>query len=928
MGKKAGRRTQALKNSIFTLLFLVSLSLPAAKYPPGIRWREINGSGITIIFPAGRDNEAAKTLEAAARLRAELAAFWRRDLPGRTRIVLSDSTDDANGFATFFPFNLVGADLAEPPPDSELAGSGPLLQLVLAHELTHLFTMNAGSPLFRGARRLFGSHPVLFPAVQLPPWVIEGLAVEGESRITGDGRLNHAPYRLMLDAARRDGLFPSWSSLAGMPAAWPGPNGKYLYGAGFMEFLADRYGRDSLRRYAERFSTRLLSFGSGRDFQKLFTRPLGSLWVEYAAGRSGTVASDVPTSPPLTANGFFNQYPCPVGENELIYYRRDYQSRGEVVRLDLKNGREKPLFRIDAVNGISVAENGKKILLSAVDNFHAFSEFSDLYEYDLEKDKLKRLSRGQRLSQPERKETSGEIYCVQHRDGVYRLAVFDTQKGAARPLSRPFAGMAQPSLSPEGSSVAAAIKPAGGRWGIGLFSENGGLQAFISHPDNDLSQPRWHGEKRLFFIIAGKETSRLASLFLDQNSGSICDDLRLSGLRQFDLARDGREIYFTYYSGRGQEVACSALENLGFSPLEITVASAVPETKAAALPAPSRRYRFWRDLLPRWWSPALRSAGDEIQAGAMTGGQDALGIHSYSLEGYYGVDSRRTNILFQYVYEGLFPTLSLSAGDSVEYYRGSDSAVRTREMTLASLWPLRIRTRSQLHAYADLHLEKRLYIDDDSEFALGDMRNGFRLGMRFNSVREWYDSVSPSDGIALTLQGALHPSGMGNEMASHALQADLRGYVSLFRPGVLALRLAAAKNWGPASYYYDMGGLTADGGLGSSRPFRLLRGFETGRFFGNRGWQFNVEYRLPLFRIEKAVLPAVSLDRLWLKPFLDAGRLSSRIHVSTLAWSVGAEAVLRLAFGGAAAYDLAFGFAHGFGPDEHWWLYLRTGKSF
>jgi hypothetical protein len=476
--------------------------------------------------------------------------------------------------------------------------------------------------------------------------------------------------------------------------------------------------------------------------------------------------------------------------------------------------------------------------------------------------------------------------------------------------------------------VATAVKPDGGPWGIGLFSENGELRAFISLPGNDLSQPRWQGDKKLFFIMAGNEASRLASLSLAGSSGSVCDDRRLSGLRQFDLAHDGREIIFTYYSGRGQEVARIALESLEFSPLEIIVASGIPETKTAALPALSRPYRFWRDLLPRWWSPALRSSGDEIQAGAMTSGQDAPGIHSFSLEGYYGIDSRRANFLFQYVYDGLFPTLSLVAGDSVEYYRGSDTAVRTREMTLASLWPLRIRKRSQLQAYADLHLEKRLYIDDNGEFALGDMKNGFRLGIRFNSVREWYDSVSPSDGITLTLQGALHPSGMGNEMASHALQADLRGYVSLFRPGVLALRLAAAKNWGPASYYYDMGGLTADGGLGSSRPFRLLRGFETGRFFGNRGWQFNVEYRLPLFRIEKAVLPAVSLDRLWLKPFLDAGRLSSRIHVSTLAWSVGAEAVLRLAFGGAAAYDLAFGFAHGFGPDEHWWLYLRTGKSF
>lgn len=926
MGKKAGCRPQTLKKRLFAVLWLAGLALAGAKYPPGLHWREIERGPIAVIFPAGHDVEAEAALAAAENLHEKLLGFWRFQPLGRVRIVLADNTDQPNGFATYFPFNLVEADLAEPPPDSEISGSGSWLDLVLAHELTHLFTLNAGSGLFRLAHGIFGNLPLIYSATQLPPWVIEGLAVEGESRLTGDGRLDHSPYRLMLEAARRDGFFPDWKRLAGMPAAWPGPTAKYLFGAGFMEFLAEKSGTDSLRIYLKHATNQLILFGSSRDFKRTFGDSLGKLWEEYRlSGRPASVAS---APRPLTTNGFLHQYPCPIGDGTLAFYRRDYQSRGEVVRLDLKSGRDRALFKMDAVNGLSLAENGKKILLSAVDRFHAFSELSDLYEYDLEKGKLKRLSRGMRLSQPAGNGNPGEIYCVQRVTGRYHLALFDASRGKSRLLSIPFAGMAQPSISPDGSMVAAAVKPDGGPWGIGLFSENGELRAFISLPGNDFSQPRWQGNKKLFFIMAGKEASRLASFSLDGSGGRTCDDPRLSGLRQFDLSRDGREIFFTYFSGRGQEVARITLENPGFSPLEITVASGIPETKAAALPAPSRPYRFWRDLLPRWWSPALRQGGDEIQAGILTSGQDALGIHSYGLEGYYGIDSRRANVLFQYVYDGLFPTLSLSAGDSVEYYRGSDTAVRTRELTLASLWPLRVRKRSQLHAYADLHLEKRSTIDGDSEFALGDMRNGFRLGMRLNSVREWYDSVSPSDGITLTLQGTLHPSGMGNEMASHALQADLRGYIPLFRPGVLALRLAAAKNWEPASYYYDMGGLTADGGLGSSRPFRLLRGFETGRFIGNRGWQFNVEYRLPLFRIEKAILPAVSLDRVWLKPFLDAGRLSSRSHVSPPAWSVGAEAVLRLAFGGAAAYDLAFGFAHGFGPVKQWQIYLRTGRSF
>jgi outer membrane protein assembly factor BamA len=314
----------------------------------------------------------------------------------------------------------------------------------------------------------------------------------------------------------------------------------------------------------------------------------------------------------------------------------------------------------------------------------------------------------------------------------------------------------------------------------------------------------------------------------------------------------------------------------------------------------------------------------------MTGGQDALGIHAFSLEGYYGLSSRRPNLLFSYAYDGLFPTLSLTYSDTVEYYRGSRNSLRIRELKLASLWPLRLRKRSQLHAYADLHLEERSYIEDRGVFDFSGSANGFRLGLGFNSAREYYDSVSPADGVRFALQGFIHPEGLDNYRANRGIQADLRGYFSLFRPGVLACRLAAARSWDAGIQFYEMGGRMAENGLTSSHPFRLLRGFDTGYFSGDRGWQFNLEYRRPLFKIEKAVVPAFSLDRVYLTAFFDMGRVFFHYkgYVQPIAYSVGGEAVLRLAFGGSAATDLALGVARGFGPEKQTWIYLRTGRSF
>jgi hypothetical protein len=588
---------------------------------------------------------------------------------------------------------------------------------------------------------------------------------------------------------------------------------------------------------------------------------------------------------------------------------------------------------MDAVNALAAGGDGS-LYLSAAELHRSFRDFSDLYAFDLKKGRLQRLSKGKRLShpawQPARPGAPERIYCVERRNNRSRLALFDPKTGEARSISMAFAGMAHVALSPDGVRIAAAAKPAGGPWGIAVFHASGAVESFLSLEDCDLSQPRWQKDGKLLFIVTGRETSFLALWSLETDGAWRLDESRLDGIRQFDLAGDGRDILFSYYGGRGEEIASTPAEWIPQSPIEISVTTGIPEGKAVtAFPPAARPYRPWRDLLPRWWAPALRSSG-EIQAGVMTGGQDALGIHSYSLEGYYGLGSRRGSFLCQYAYDGLFPTLWLILGDSVEYYRGSDTAGRTRELKLASLWPLRMRRRAQIHAYADLHLEKQTFIDGPRQLPLPDLRNGFHLGVRFSSAREWYDSVSPADGITLAAQGSFHPRRMGNDRGNRGIQADLRAYLPFFRPGVLALRLAAAGSWEGGPTFYPMGGLAAHGALGNDRPFGLLRGFASGDFRGDRGWQFNLEYRLPLLRVEKALLPAVSLDRIWLRPFLDVGRLHLHYwdYEQPTAYAAGAEAVLRLGIGGLAAYDIAIGAAYGFGPEERWSVFMRTGPSF
>ena len=147
----------------------------------------------------------------------------------------------------------------------------------------------------------------------------------------------------------------------------------------------------------------------------------------------------------------------------------------------------------------------------------------------------------------------------------------------------------------------------------------------------------------------------------------------------------------------------------------------------------------------------------------------------------------------------------------------------------------------------------------------------------FNSAREYYDSISPVGRCRTSpCNIPFSPAGLGNEFASRSAQADLRALY----PPVPARGAGLAPGRWPRSwndpYGFTMGGLEgeAGSGLGRNHPFDLLRGFPADYCNrGNGGYLFNLEYRLPLFKIEKAVLPAVSLDRVYLNAFFDMGRL-------------------------------------------------------
>src|SRR6185369_12183532 len=87
--------------------------------------------------------------------------------------------------------NRINIWVRAPVTDLDIEQFRDWLDLVITHELTHIFHLDAAGGVGRALRSVFGRLPYSWPVFSnddLPRWAVEGLAVEFETRGTGSGR--------------------------------------------------------------------------------------------------------------------------------------------------------------------------------------------------------------------------------------------------------------------------------------------------------------------------------------------------------------------------------------------------------------------------------------------------------------------------------------------------------------------------------------------------------------------------------------------------------------------------------------------------------------------------------------------------------------------------------------------------------------------
>src|SRR5688500_1754387 len=132
-----------MKFSAFSCLFLSALlaSRASAQVNPERDWRTLKTGRFYIHYTPELEEAARRVAVQAESAYVTLSRFMKPPR-GRIDVIIGDNVDLPNGYATPIPTNRIGIYATPPVFESALRFTDDHLQLVLTHELAHVFHLD------------------------------------------------------------------------------------------------------------------------------------------------------------------------------------------------------------------------------------------------------------------------------------------------------------------------------------------------------------------------------------------------------------------------------------------------------------------------------------------------------------------------------------------------------------------------------------------------------------------------------------------------------------------------------------------------------------------------------------------------------------------------------------------------------------------
>lgn len=841
---------------------------------PHLRWQTLESAHFRITFAQGHAALAQHTLVIAESVRAELDPRFEWSPAGKVELVLADYMDMPNGLTYALPYNHIEFFLS--PPDRlgyTLEDYDAWLRLLLAHEYTHVLQLDKASYLPKWLRYGFGRFPLLFPGNYQPSMYLEGLAVLDETdAASGVGRGQSAQYAMMMRAEVDHGIRPYDQVTMSGVTEWPAGELPYLYGVNFYQFIAHQYGEHAIFELVQNYSHQIVPFLVNMNVDHVLGENIRTVWQQfgqYLQARYGATPGVQPgealvQGAQLTHYGYRTRSPVAAGDGS-VYFIRDNGVRTPAV-MRWNNGVIRHVADIFATPARLHWNRYSGLLLARPEVCHDYDYYFDLYRIDPVSGSVRRLTHCGRYHHAAWSPDGARIAAsriVGARSSLVLLTA-DGKRVEVLWQARDDTVLGDLDWSPDGARLAAALWRPGRGWAIELFD----LQTRRWHAlaiQKDANDPRFSpdGDSVLFTSAQGG-VFNLRRVAVDGSHLVTLTRVRTGAFAPTQSANG--DLFYIGYSAAGFDLhrlkAGNALALPGT--MEMGGGKPLPVTAKTVEPGVIHAYSPWSSMRPRYWFPEFAVGPDQFMAGALTSGQDSLGVQTYAADINHEFHHNLTGGSLLYTYSDRF---QLGLGRGYQYFdsSGAKSLDRIRRDDEAEFMysnPLLSSTEHALIISGGLHREHdtNVYLNTGltpvpvASPTYDETVAGVRLV--WSNAHYWPVSIGPNDGRHVQL---LAETGhrLPGDFPGNAYRLDWREYVRTGDEASLMVRYTEGYTTTDARAFY-LGG-SSDTGTGTllqnfvfgQRGF-ALHGYRSGEFIGHRMRIEGLTWNLPIAHPERA----------------------------------------------------------------------------
>jgi Tol biopolymer transport system component len=941
------RRSTPLHAWIIAFATVLWCGAARGQQDPAWRWYTIETDHFRVYYYEDLEDVARRSAaiaeEAHRRLAAELGWEPRRI----THLVVMDETDYAQGVTFVGARNLIRIWAVGPEDGSVLEDFDDWLNLLITHEYTHLVHLDQTHGFPRIINAIFGE--IYHPVQVSPSFLLEGYAVYEESNLTTGGRVRSSMFDMYLRMAVLEDRFLRIDQVATATQEFPQGNVPYLYGQGFVAYLARRFGDQALARLAREMSDDVIPYGINRAFHRVTGHTLVELWDDwhrsletgYRALAERLGEEGLTETRPLTDTGERVGPPRFGPDGRLVYYHQSTEASPSAIwTVDVESGRRRRVTLTAGTAVVAASSDGRYLYYSRSDRHEVVYRYLDLFRFDLSSGEEERLTDGARATAVDISPDGRQVVYTANRDRSSDLWIADAELSERRCLVRSEPGdqVYSPRFSPDGRHVVVSRWLRGGYRDIQVVSIDDGSVRPIAHDRHLSSGPCFTPDSR--WVVFSSDRTGIANLYAyDLRQDRIWQITNVvSGAYQPDVSPDGRQIVFVGFSSRGFDLHIVPFDVDSFREPQ---PAREREDRTDEIPEPRmrvRRYRPWATLVPRSW---MLGYGQDSFGDALTltvNGEDATAAHR--IAGVMTIGLERGDVSWDLSYElaALRPNFTLRfsrwTAPRSTFRVDTSSEVFIEENYLVSLdmsiWLGRGNHSHRLWGGYEYHHSRSLTDLGQASWDpagrpprypdLGN-RSSVRLGWTFSNARSSVRAVSLEQGRTLSVSlGVAHPA-LGSDYSQVTFRYRWSEYITMpwRHHHVLALSLGGGISAGGlrASSFY-LGGYPEQDWLAAvmDQAFMgsyYLRGYPPGVIGGAQYHMLNMEYRLPLWNVERGIstLP-VFLSHFWMAVFCDVGgAFDDDLDFADLLVGVGGEILVRVIVGYYLPITLRIGYARG-----------------